>query len=498
MTTSKKQWKGLTKSYPSTTLDLAIEDRDPNNSSFNANNVYEWNIDGKSKYNIMHMLQHMTMVCTAYQTAHESSEEAIANIIVSGFTGQLKDIFSAVKIDDNGEPIFHNGETIPDVVNTLVFNIAQHFIGDPSLWKDRSVELLSNLKCKTLGDFKWYKDTFLTRVFTREDSQQPFWKENFLAGLPRSLGDKEPKGETKHPPGKKSIVCYNCKKPGHMSMYCRLKRKNSNLNLEPELEEQISSLLVETSEEDKNLIRPSKSPWSCAAFYFNKQAGLERGTPRLVINYKPLNQALRWIRYPIPNKKDLLNRLYSAKIFSKFDMKSGYWHIQIQEEERYKIAFTVPFGQYEWNVMPFGLKNALLEFQKIMNDIFNPYTSFSIVYIDDVLIFSQSLDQHFKHVNIFVKIIKQNGLAVSSSKIFLGHIIHQGKITPISRSIEFSDKFPNQIIDKTQLPRFLGCLNYVADFIPNLNNIIKPLHDCLKKNPPSWSDNHTTSVNHVK
>nr|KYP62316.1 polyprotein [Cajanus cajan] len=100
-------------------------------------------------------------------------------------------------------------------------------------------------------------------------------------------------------------------------------------------------------------------------------------------------------------------------------MKSGYWQIQIQEEERYKTAFTVPFGQYKWNVMPFGLKNAPSELQKIMNDIFNPYTSFAIVYIDNVLIFSQSIDQHFKHVNIFVKIIRQNGLAVSSSKISL-------------------------------------------------------------------------------
>ena len=75
------------------------------------------------------------------------------------------------------------------------------------------------------------------------------------------------------------------------------------------------------------IIRPSKSPWSCAAFYVNKQAEQERGTPRLVINYKPLNQALKWIRYPIPNKKDLLNRLHSAKIFSIFDMKSGFWQI---------------------------------------------------------------------------------------------------------------------------------------------------------------------------
>ena len=76
---------------------------------------------------------------------------------------------------------------------------------------------------------------------------------------------------------------------------------------------------------NKGLIRKSKSPWSCAAFYVNKQAKLERGVPRLVINYKPLNKALQWIRYPIPNKKDLLDRLHEATIFSKFDMKSGFW-----------------------------------------------------------------------------------------------------------------------------------------------------------------------------
>ncbi|XLU28256.1 hypothetical protein S245_064322, partial [Arachis hypogaea] len=81
-------------------------------------------------------------------------------------------------VNDQNEPILgDDGEPIPNA-------------RDPSLWKDHSAELLSNLRCKTLSDFRWYKDTFLTRVYTREDSQQLFWKENFLAGLPKSLGDK--------------------------------------------------------------------------------------------------------------------------------------------------------------------------------------------------------------------------------------------------------------------------------------------------------------------
>jgi hypothetical protein len=139
----------------------------------------------------------------------------------------------------------------------------------------------------------------------------------------------------------------------------------------------------------KWLIRKRKSPWSCSAFYVQKNVEFERGTPRLVINYKPLNETLKWIRYQIPNKKDLLSRLYDITIFSKFDMKSEFLQIQIDENDRYKTAFTVPFGHYEWNIMPFWLKNAPSEFQNIMNDIFSPFTDFSIVYIDDVLIFFQ-------------------------------------------------------------------------------------------------------------
>jgi hypothetical protein len=80
--------------------------------------------------------------------------------------------------------------------------------------------------------------------------------------------------------------------------------------------------------ESKGLIQKSRSPWSCAAFYVNKISEIEKGTPRLVINYKPLNSTLKWIRYPIPNKKDLLQKLHSAFIFSKFDMKSPFASIK--------------------------------------------------------------------------------------------------------------------------------------------------------------------------
>ena len=164
-------------------------------------------------------------------------------------------------------------------------------------------------------------------------------------------------------------------------------------------------------------------------------------------------------------------------------MKSGYYQIQVAKQDRYKTAFTVPFGHFEWNVMLFNLKNAPSEFQNIMNDIFNPHTSFALVYIDDVLIFSKSSKQHWYHLKKFQKIIQDNGLVVSAQKIklfqtqvrFLGHNIYQGTIKPISRAITFVDKFPDKITDKQQLQRFLDSLNYIGEFYKDLRKICKPL-----------------------
>lgn len=106
----------------------------------------------------------------------------------------------------------------------------------------------------------------------------------------------------------------------------------------------------------KKLIQKSSLPWSCAALYIDNATELERGVPHMVINYKPLNKVLQWTRHPIPNKTDLLNKVYNSKVFSKFNLKSGFWQVQIIPEDRYKTTFTVPFGHYEWTVMAFGLK----------------------------------------------------------------------------------------------------------------------------------------------
>ncbi|KAH9688135.1 hypothetical protein KPL70_015020 [Citrus sinensis] len=134
--------------------DLTIDNRPSalNQSRYNASSVYEWNIDGMSEYNILGVLQQMTMAANAYKTQSGTSDMAIAEILIAGFTGQLK--------------------------------------SDPSHLRDKNAELLHNLRCRKLSDFQIYKTTFFTRLFLRDDANHTTWKEKFLAGLPTLLGEK--------------------------------------------------------------------------------------------------------------------------------------------------------------------------------------------------------------------------------------------------------------------------------------------------------------------
>jgi len=204
----------------------------------------------------------------------------------------------------------------------------------------------------------------------------------------------------------------------------------------------------------------------------NKRAEQIKGIPSLVINYKPLNSVLADDTYPLPHKGDLIRRIAGAKIFSMFDLKAGFWKVAIAEKDKFKTAFSIPAGHYEWNVMPFGLNNTPSKFQKVMDIIFKPYFYWLVVYIDDVLIFSKNIQEHFKHVNIFKNLVKKNGLVLSKKKIevfqttikFLGHTICNGNISLQKHALEFVEKFPDVIINKNQLQRFLGFLNYVSNF----------------------------------
>ncbi|XP_043725526.1 uncharacterized protein LOC122672090 [Telopea speciosissima] len=183
--------------------DLQMEKRGIySQASYQSGVIFEWNIDGMSEYNIINKLQEMTMVANAYRIK-ETSDQAIADLLASGFTGQLKgwwdyvlttnqktEILTTVQTTKDRVIILEDGRVVEDAVNTLIYNITKYFLGDPSRLKDRSSEQLRNLRCRKLHNFKWYKDIFMTKVLTREDANSPFWKEKFITGLPSVFSEK--------------------------------------------------------------------------------------------------------------------------------------------------------------------------------------------------------------------------------------------------------------------------------------------------------------------
>lgn len=255
----------------------------------------------------------------------------------------------------------------------------------------------------------------------------------------------------------------------------------------------------------KGLIEPSKSLWACRAFVVNKLSEIKRGKPRLVVNYKLLNAVIQKIRYFLLDKFSLLQRIAGCTIFSKFDLKSGFYQIGIEAKDRFKTAFVMPHGQYQWKVLPFGINNAPFEFRKRMEDIFRE-KGWALVYINDILICSKNLQEHLNHLQEFYHLVYKHGLVLCKSKMeigkieieFLGFKIDKGQVILQDHVLKVFSNFPDQILEKVQLQRFLGSLNYIQPFYKGQAEDNHVLQQRLEKNPPKWSKEMTAAVQKIK
>ena len=156
------------------------------------------------------------------------------------------------------------------------------------------------------------------------------------------------------------------------------------------------------------------------------------GSLRLCIDYRELNKVTIRNQYPLPRIDDLFYQLQGARVFSKIDLRSGYHQLKIRSEDVPKTSFITRYGHYEFLVMPFGLTNALATFMDLMNRIFQPYLDqFVIVFIDDILIYSGSKEDHEEHLRVVLQILRENQLYAKFSKCqfwldsvaFLEHVI---------------------------------------------------------------------------
>ncbi|GJU54568.1 putative reverse transcriptase domain-containing protein [Tanacetum coccineum] len=174
-----------------------------------------------------------------------------------------------------------------------------------------------------------------------------------------------------------------------------------------ELKDQLQELL------ERGFIRPSVSPWGAPVLFVKKKDG----SMRLCIDYRELNKITIRNRYPLPRIDDLFDQLQGAKHFSKIDLRSGYHQLRVKEQDISKTAFRTRYGHYEFLVMPFGLTNAPAVFMDLMNRVFHEFLDkFVIVFIDDILVFSKSKEEHEEHLRTVLQILRQEKLCAKFSK----------------------------------------------------------------------------------
>lgn len=251
-----------------------------------------------------------------------------------------------------------------------------------------------------------------------------------------------------------------------------------------EVSKQINQML------DSKIIRPSDSPYSAPIWVVPKKkdaSGTEKW--RIVIDYRKLNEVTINDKFPIPNIEDILDKLGRSMYFTTLDLAKGFHQIEINEKDVRKTAFSTNNGHYEFIRMPFGLKNAPATFQRLMNNILKDFIGkICHVYLDDIIIFSTSLEEHIISVRKIFQTLQNANLKVQLDKSeflkketeFLGHIITTEGIKPNPNKIKAIQDFK---IPKTtkQIKSFLGLVGYYRKFIKDFAKVAKPLTLRLKK-----------------
>jgi len=265
-------------------------------------------------------------------------------------------------------------------------------------------------------------------------------------------------------------------------------------------------LVREKLQEMKELgvIRRSSSPFASGVVLVPKPDG----SVRFCIDYRNLNSNTTPNAYPLPRIDDLLGAVREARIFSKFDLRSGYWQVDVDRNDVVKTAFTTHEGLYECLRMPFGLCNAPATFQAAMNRILAGLLwNCCLVYLDDVLVFSRTEAEHFVHLQQIFDLFLQSGpITLKPSKCqlfaqrltFLGHEISIAGISPMTNRVKAIVDMPAPK-DLAALRSFLGMVSYYRVFIRDCATAAAPLYRLCKKDVPySWDSPQQKAFTRLK
>jgi hypothetical protein len=233
----------------------------------------------------------------------------------------------------------------------------------------------------------------------------------------------------------------------------------------------------------------------------------KNGKLRFCVNYKPLNDITKKDNYPLPRIDEILDSLKGAQWFTTLDLASGYWQIKVKEEHQEKTAFITKFGTYEFKVMPFGLCNAPATFQRTMDKVLRGIKDdFVMVYLDDVIIYSKTFEEHLQHIDEVFGRIREANLRLKAEKCkfaaqelqFLGHVVGQDGVKPDPEKV---DKIVNYPVPRNirELRGVLGLFSYYRRFIKDFSQKASSLYELLKKeNEYIWTKDQQEAFEELK
>jgi len=264
------------------------------------------------------------------------------------------------------------------------------------------------------------------------------------------------------------------------------------------------------------VIRKSKSPFASNIVIVRKKSG----KLRMCVDYRMLNNRTIKDAYALPRVEEVFDCLHGAKYFSTIDMKSGYHQVEVEEKHKERTAFTVgPLGFYEFNKMPFGLSNSPATYQRLMEECLGDFNmKICVIYLDDLIIFSDSFEQHLERLNMILTRLKECGIKLSPEKCFfiqrkvhfLGHVVGEDGIETDPEKIEKIKNYPKPT-NPERLKSFLAFCGYYRKFVKDFAKLIRPLSDLIPPTSPKkrskanqepvvwkWEEKHDRTFEELK